>query len=222
EVDVAGRVDDVDPVALPLTGGGGGGDRDPALLLLLHPVHHRGALVHLAHFVGAAGVVEDALGRRRLAGVDVRHDPDVAGLIEGEAAWHGLCFEFSWGRFRVSRKRKPAAGGDRRNRHDIRVERKKEATRAPVKRTARKLPERRAMIAAPRGRVWSSLRRGSRRLDRAANRGLERAYPPLRRAGQAAAPAARRVQAWAAPLLGLLALLGRRALWLLYKGLALV
>ena len=81
EVDVAGRVDDVDPVALPLAGGRGGGDRDPALLLLLHPVHHGGALVDLAHFVGAAGVVEDALGRRRLTGVDVRHDPDVAGLL---------------------------------------------------------------------------------------------------------------------------------------------
>ena len=81
EVDVAGRVDDVDPVALPLTGGRGRGDRDAALLLLLHPVHDRGALVDLADFVGAARVVEDALGRRRLTGVDVRHDPDVAGLL---------------------------------------------------------------------------------------------------------------------------------------------
>ena len=82
EVDVAGRVDDVDPVLVPLAGGRGRGDRDPPFLLLLHPVHHRGALVDLADFVGATGVVEDALGRRRLAGVDVRHDPDVARLIE--------------------------------------------------------------------------------------------------------------------------------------------
>ena len=81
EVDVAGRVDDVDPVVLPLAGGRGGGDRDPALLLLLHPVHDGGALVDLAHLVRAAGVVEDALRRRRLTGVDVRHDPDVAGLL---------------------------------------------------------------------------------------------------------------------------------------------
>ena len=81
EVDVAGRVEDVDPVPLPLAGGGGGGDRDPALLLLLHPVHDGSALVDLAHLVGAAGVIEDALGRRRLTGVDVRHDPDVAGLL---------------------------------------------------------------------------------------------------------------------------------------------
>ena len=82
EVHVAGRVDDVDAVVLPEGGGGGGGDRDAALLLLLHPVHHGGALVDLAHLVGSAGVEEDALGRRRLAGVDVRHDPDVARLLE--------------------------------------------------------------------------------------------------------------------------------------------
>ena len=79
EVDVAGGVDDVDPVALPLTRGGRGGDRDAALALLRHPVHDGGALVDLADLVGATGVVEDALGRRGLAGVDVRHDPDVAG-----------------------------------------------------------------------------------------------------------------------------------------------
>ena len=82
EVDVPGRVDDVDAMVLPLRGGGGGGDRDAALLLLLHPVHHGRALVDLADLVGAPGVVEDALGRRRLTGVDVRHDPDVAGVLE--------------------------------------------------------------------------------------------------------------------------------------------
>ena len=82
EIDVAGRVNDVDAVVLPLRGGGGRGDRDAALLLLFHPVHDRRALVDLADLVRAPGVVEDALGRRRLAGVDVRHDPDVAGVLE--------------------------------------------------------------------------------------------------------------------------------------------
>ena len=87
EVDVARRVDDVDAVVAPGGGGRGGRDRDAALLLLLHPVHHGGALVDLAHLVGAAGVVEDALGRRRLAGVDVRHDADVARLLEWKFLW---------------------------------------------------------------------------------------------------------------------------------------
>ena len=80
EVDVAGRVDDVDGVVLPHAGGGRGGDGDPPLLLLLHPVHGGAALVDLADLVVAPGVVEDPLGGRGLAGVDVGHDPDVAEL----------------------------------------------------------------------------------------------------------------------------------------------
>ena len=44
-------------------------------------VHDGGALVDLAHLVRTAGEEEDALGRRRLARVDVGHDPDVAGLL---------------------------------------------------------------------------------------------------------------------------------------------
>ncbi len=51
EVHVARRVDDVDPAVAPEAGGGGGGDGDPALLLLHHPVHRRGAFVHLADLV---------------------------------------------------------------------------------------------------------------------------------------------------------------------------
>jgi hypothetical protein len=41
-----------------------------------------GAVVDLADLVVDAGVEEDALRRRRLAGVDVRHDADVADLVE--------------------------------------------------------------------------------------------------------------------------------------------
>src|SRR5690242_17787561 len=39
EVDVAGRVDDVDADVAPVAGGRRGGDGDAALLLLRHPVH---------------------------------------------------------------------------------------------------------------------------------------------------------------------------------------
>ena len=82
EVHVPGRIDDVDAMVAPERRRRRGRDRDAALLLLRHPVHRRGALVHLAHLVGAAGVVEDALGRRRLARVDVGHDPDVPDAVE--------------------------------------------------------------------------------------------------------------------------------------------
>ena len=88
EVDVAGGVDDVDLVVFPEAGGGRGGNGDPALLLLLHPVHGGGAVVHLTDLVADTGVVEDALRRRRLAGVDVRHDADVADL--GQVGQHVL------------------------------------------------------------------------------------------------------------------------------------
>ena len=82
EIHVSGRVDDVDAVVAPVAGGGRGGDGDAALLLLVHPVHGGGAFVHLAHLVRLARVEEDALGGRGLAGVDVRHDADVARLFE--------------------------------------------------------------------------------------------------------------------------------------------
>ena len=88
EIDVPGGVDQVDAVLAPETGGGGRGDRDAALLLLLHVVHGRGPVVHLAHPVGDTGVEEDALGRGGLPGVDVRHDPDVPGHREGSLPRH--------------------------------------------------------------------------------------------------------------------------------------
>ena len=99
EVNVAGRVDDLEAVllavgsaagVLPEARGGGSGDGHAALLLLHHPVHRRGAVVHLADLVGLARVVEDALGRRRLARVDVGHDADVARILQVD-----LCHEAS-------------------------------------------------------------------------------------------------------------------------------
>jgi hypothetical protein len=36
----------------------------------------------LAHLVSDAGVVQDALGGRGLAGIDVRHDADVPNFLQ--------------------------------------------------------------------------------------------------------------------------------------------
>src|SRR5664279_3410167 len=84
-------------------------------------------------------------------------------------------------KFRVNRKR-AGSGRDRR---------KKRAPVGPAKHDAKKLPERPPMIAAVRrgigtvfGKLPASAVKWSRRADRAANRGLERAYPPLRRLGR--------------------------------------
>ena len=86
KVHVPGRIDNVDAKVAPRRRRRCRRDRDAALLLLRHPVHRRRALVDLAHLVGAAGVVEDPLGRRGLARVDVGHDPDVPDAVESDAA----------------------------------------------------------------------------------------------------------------------------------------
>jgi hypothetical protein len=83
----------------------------------------------------------------------------------------------------------------------------KKAPKGPAKRPAkkkRKLPERRAMIAAAR--------RLSRQADRAGNRGLERAYPPLLLAWHHSSRTARRAWAWLWPRLRPLLALFFRAL----------
>ncbi|MNI58662.1 hypothetical protein D3C73_1137810 [compost metagenome] len=97
EVNVARCVNDVDAVfgviarhALPEGGGGGRRDGDAAFLLLFHPVHHGGAVMDFADFVGDTGIEEDALGRRRFARVDMGADADVAVKLDARLASHGL------------------------------------------------------------------------------------------------------------------------------------
>lgn len=72
------RVDDIELVVFPERGRGRRGDGDAALLFLFHPVHGGCAVVHLTNLVVDTGVVQDALGGCGLAGIDVRHDAEVA------------------------------------------------------------------------------------------------------------------------------------------------
>jgi hypothetical protein len=88
EVDVARGVDQVDEVLTPAESSGGSGDADAALLLLLHPVGEGRAVMDLAEARDDAGVEQDALGRGRLACVDVRDDPDVADLRKRSGPSH--------------------------------------------------------------------------------------------------------------------------------------
>ena len=90
EVNVTGGIDQIDPIALPLTGGGGGGNGNPALLLFFHPVHGGRAFVHLTQPVGPAGIEQDSLTGGGFAGVNVRHDADVADLIKRVTSGHVL------------------------------------------------------------------------------------------------------------------------------------
>ncbi|CAB4537067.1 unannotated protein [freshwater metagenome] len=75
---MAGGVNDVNDVVIPLTGCGSGGDGDSALLFLLHPVHGGCAIVNFTDLVVDTGVKKNALSRGGFARVDMRHDPDVA------------------------------------------------------------------------------------------------------------------------------------------------
>ncbi len=71
-------VDDVNRMTSPVHRGCRGRDGDAPFPLLVHPVHLGRALVNLAHAVDPPGVVEDALGERGLAGINVGDHTDVA------------------------------------------------------------------------------------------------------------------------------------------------
>ena len=83
EINVPGRVDDVDLRVVPVDRRRGRGDRDPSLLLQLHVVHHGTLTLDFLDHVGAARVIQDPLGERGLARVDVGRDADVAIRCEG-------------------------------------------------------------------------------------------------------------------------------------------
>ena len=89
EVDVPRGVNNVDLVLVPETRRRSRRDCDSTLLLLGHPVHRGRSVVNFTDLVRDSGVVEDTFSRRRLTGIDVSHDADVADLVEvGE---HVLC-----------------------------------------------------------------------------------------------------------------------------------
>ena len=75
-------IDDVDAVALPVCRRGSGSDRDTAFLLLCHPVHGGSTIVRLTHLVVDTGVVQDTLCRRRLTGIDMSHDTNIASFLK--------------------------------------------------------------------------------------------------------------------------------------------
>ena len=93
EVDVSRGVDEVDLLVAPEGGHRGALNRDAALLLLLQVVSGRRGLqilgiVDVDDRVLAPRVIQDALGRRRLAGVDVGDDADIADVGKGGCTGH--------------------------------------------------------------------------------------------------------------------------------------
>ena len=90
EVNVTGRINDVDTMILPMAGRRSRRNRNAALLLLCHPVHRGSAIVNLTDLVGDARVKEDTLCRRCLSGIDVSHDADIASFFQRKLSCHLL------------------------------------------------------------------------------------------------------------------------------------
>ena len=88
EVNVSGRVYDVDSVSFPETSGGSGGNCDTSLLLLLHPVHGGRAVMGFAKLVCLTGVIKDSFCGSRFAGVDVSHDTNISCMFKRIFSWH--------------------------------------------------------------------------------------------------------------------------------------
>src|ERR1044072_7192703 len=72
----------IDAVFFPETGRRSASNSDTALLLLLHPVHGRRTLVHLADLVRDGRVIKDPFRGGGLTGIDVRHDADIPEFTE--------------------------------------------------------------------------------------------------------------------------------------------
>ncbi|MNT78625.1 hypothetical protein D3C72_2178760 [compost metagenome] len=69
--------------AVPETGSRRRSNGDAAFLLLFHPVHGGGAVVHFAQLVTDPGVKQNPLGGGGFAGIDMRRDADIAVAFEG-------------------------------------------------------------------------------------------------------------------------------------------
>jgi hypothetical protein len=78
---MTGGINNIDTVIIPRTCGGGSGNGNAPLLFLLHPVHDRRAVIDITHPVGFTGVVQYPLCRSRFAGINVRHNADIAETI---------------------------------------------------------------------------------------------------------------------------------------------
>jgi len=78
EIGVAGGVQQVDPVPVPVDEGSRGADGDAALLFLGLPVHGGRAVVDAPQAVRLSGHEEHGFGDRRLPGAAVSDDRDIA------------------------------------------------------------------------------------------------------------------------------------------------
>ena len=90
KVNVPGSVYDIDPFSLPKTGRCRGLNRNPAFLLLNHKVHGGCAFMHFANLMCFTCIEENAFRSGGLAGVNVRHNPDVPRIFKRILSSHAF------------------------------------------------------------------------------------------------------------------------------------
>ncbi|MNZ80291.1 hypothetical protein D3C78_989210 [compost metagenome] len=88
EVNVSRGIDDIYAVTFPLSGRRSGSNRNSALLFLFHPVHCCRTFVNFTDFVRNACVEQDTFRRGSFTGVNMRHDPDITCIFQGELSCH--------------------------------------------------------------------------------------------------------------------------------------
>ena len=81
EVHVSGCINDIDAMALPERGSCSRGDGDAPLLLLLHPVHCRRAIMSLTYLMRFTCVKQNTFGGGGFSGVNVGHNADITGIL---------------------------------------------------------------------------------------------------------------------------------------------
>src|SRR5207237_449521 len=79
EIGVTGRIDDVDPIAVPLESCVLRANRDPFLTLEIHRIHH--ALFNLLIGAKRARLAQQLIDQRCLAVIDVRYNGNITNLI---------------------------------------------------------------------------------------------------------------------------------------------
>ena len=82
KIHMAGRINDIDLMVVPVAGNGRRRNRDAPLTFLRHPVGDRRPFVHLTDFVRETCIVQDAFAHGGLAAINVGDDADVSSFFQ--------------------------------------------------------------------------------------------------------------------------------------------
>ena len=91
-----GGVDNMNFHIFPVAGRYGRGNGNAAFLLIWHPVHDGFTIVDFTDSVGTAGVIKNPLGDRRLSGINMGNDADIAHVSYFDTRTHRINSMFAF------------------------------------------------------------------------------------------------------------------------------